>query len=158
MWSIHCKCDFFFFFTINISFPFVDVMQNKSFCTHDSPSMSSLCMMMASSTSLGMYPRDRMAIPSSCLEMNPFPSRSSTLNASRISANTNKKSTQNRWATLNPPASRLQGKKSFIYPSSASWDIFLFIFLHWSTSNRFDQISHSVRRAAISSLALVPHP
>lgn len=51
-------------------------------------------MMIASSTSLGMYPSERMAMPSSCLEMNPLPSRSSTLNASRISAKTNKCPTQ----------------------------------------------------------------
>lgn len=50
-----------------------------------SPSMSRRCMMMASSTSLGMYPNERMAIPSSCLEMKPFPSRSRTRKASRIS-------------------------------------------------------------------------
>ena len=49
------------------------------------PSMSRRCMMMASSTSLGMYPRERMAMPSSCLEMKPFPSRSRTRKASRIS-------------------------------------------------------------------------
>lgn len=49
------------------------------------PSMSSLLMMTSSSTSFGIQPRDLMAMPSSCFEMNPFPSRSNTLNASRIS-------------------------------------------------------------------------
>lgn len=49
------------------------------------PSISSLWMMTSSSTSLGMQPSERMAIPNSCFEMKPFPSRSNTLNASRIS-------------------------------------------------------------------------
>lgn len=80
-------------------------------CACDSPSMSSLCMMMASSTSLGMYPRERMAIPSSCLEMNPFPSRSSTLKASRISAKTNRKLTQHLLTMLSPPTSNLHRHK-----------------------------------------------
>lgn len=67
----------------------------------NSPSMSNLCMMIASSTSLGMYPSERMAMPSSCLEMNPLPSRSRTLNASRISAKTNKCATQHlRWLPI----------------------------------------------------------
>ncbi len=57
--------------------------------------------MIASSTSLGMYPSERMAMPSSCLEMNPLPSRSRTLNASRISAKTNKCATQHlRWLPI----------------------------------------------------------
>ena len=80
-------------------------------CVCDSPSMSSLCMMMASSTSLGMYPRERMAIPSSCLEMNPFPSRSSTLKASRISARTNRKLTQHVLTMPFPPTSKLPRHK-----------------------------------------------
>lgn len=66
--------------------------------------MSNLCMMIASSTSLGMYPSERMAMPSSCLEMNPLPSRSRTLNASRISAKTNKCATQHlKWLPIIRP-------------------------------------------------------
>lgn len=51
----------------------------------DLPSMSRRCMIIASSTSLGMYPRERIAMPSSCLDIKPFPSLSSTRKASRIS-------------------------------------------------------------------------
>lgn len=79
-------------------------MTAKQMCVgeqRNSPSMSNLCMMIASSTSLGMYPSERMAMPSSCLEMNPLPSRSRTLNASRISAKTNKCATQHlRWLPI----------------------------------------------------------
>ncbi|PKU29480.1 hypothetical protein llap_20216 [Limosa lapponica baueri] len=42
-------------------------------------------MIIASSTSLGMYPKERIAMPSSCLDIKPFPSLSSTRKASRIS-------------------------------------------------------------------------
>lgn len=51
-----------------------------------SPSMSRRCMIIASSTSLGIYPNERIAMPSSCLDIKPFPSLSSTRKASRISA------------------------------------------------------------------------
>lgn len=90
-----------------VQYVFTPVYVYVFVCVCDSPSMSSLCMMMASSTSLGMYPRERMAIPSSCLEMNPFPSRSSTLKASRISAKTNKKLTQHVLTMPFPPNSKL---------------------------------------------------
>lgn len=70
------------------------------------PSMSRRCMMMASSTSLGMYPRERMAMPSSCLEMKPFPSRSRTRKASRISTTGKQRKSNGHkaWLTAGVPS------------------------------------------------------
>ena len=75
------------------------------------PSMSRRCMMMASSTSLGMYPRERMAMPSSCLEMKPFPSRSRTRKASRISTTGKQRKANGHKAWL-PAGSPAPGRNS----------------------------------------------
>lgn len=130
-------------------------------CGRDSPSMSSLCMMMASSTSLGMYPRDRMAIPSSCLEMNPFPSRSSTLNASRISAKTNNKSTHNQWATLIFLLQGCRGEKVFfqlIYLWISYFVLCILGFLFCSSPLALCSLSFLPDPASCYAIGLAPLP